>query len=264
MHDKYIFDDAAGVNELRRLRMLESVFDEKTRRLVLSAGPLAGKCCLEVGAGAGSIAAWLSNEAGPTGNVTAVDTNGRFLRELDQRIAVVEGDFSTATVPVEYFDLVHARYVLIHNADARSLLAAMLRALKPGGALVLEEPDFSASAAIVGPVHLKQAVEAVRQAISAMFSSRGMNYAFGRDLPELIRDTGASVMDLEYDCPVAPGNSKLAEMMRLSTVALEEKYVGTGCATPSDIARYSEFAQSPDCWGIYYATVRVLARKRNR
>jgi SAM-dependent methyltransferase len=260
-HDKYIFDNASEAPELHRLRMLESVFDVKTRQWLLSAGPLADRRCLEVGAGAGSIAAWMGSEAGPAGRVMAVDTNVRFLSELDARIEVVEGDLTSAPVPVEYFDLVHARYVLIHNANARAVLNAMLRALKPGGVLVLEEPDFSAALALVGPVRLKQAFENIRLAIKAMFANRGMNYAFGRGLPELLRETMGTVVDVEYDCPVQQGASKLAEMMRLSTLALEDKYVATGCATALDVAGYGEFAASQDCWGVYYATVRVLARK---
>src|SRR5690606_5810675 len=71
----------------------------------------------------------------------------------------------------------------------------------------------------------------------------------------------ADVIDVEYDCPAEPGASRLAEMMRLSTLYLENQYVATGCATAADIARYAEFAESRDGWGIYYATVRVLARR---
>jgi hypothetical protein len=53
----------------------------------------------------------------------------------------------------------------------------------------------------------------------------------------------------------------LAEMMRRSTLALRDKYVATGLVSSSDIDGYAEFAASPQCWGNYYATVRVLARK---
>jgi hypothetical protein len=49
---KYIFDEALDAPELERLRMLESVFDEKTREWLLSTGSLAGRRCLEVGANA--------------------------------------------------------------------------------------------------------------------------------------------------------------------------------------------------------------------
>jgi len=86
------------------------------------------------------------------------DTNVWFLRHLDPRIQVVEGDFGAASLPAESFDLVHVRYVLIHHAQPRPVLSAMLRALKPGGVLVLEEPNFSAAAALTGPARLQQAV----------------------------------------------------------------------------------------------------------
>ncbi len=100
--------------------------------------------------------------------------------------------------------------------------------------------------------------------MKAMFSNRGMNYAFGRALPGLVREVAASVVDVEYDCPAEPGASSLAEMMRLSILSLADKYVSTGHATAADIARYAKFAESPDCWGIYYATVRVLAQKKRQ
>ena len=260
-HDEYIFDDTSAEPELYRLRLLESVFDPKTREWLLSAGPLVGRRCLEVGAGAGSIAAWLGDQVGQSGRVTAVDSSVRFLAALGPRIDVVEGDMRSADVPFEHFDLVHARYVLIHNAEAGAVLSAMLKALKPGGFLVLEEPDFSAAVALVGRAELKRAVDNVRLATRATFSGRGMDYSFGRALPELVRSASACVVNIDYDCPAAAGKSTLAEMMRLSTLALEDKYVQTGCATASDIAAYAEFAKSTDCWGVYYATVRVLAQK---
>jgi hypothetical protein len=34
----------------------------------------------------------------------------------------------------------------------------------------------------------------------------------------------------------------------------------TGLADDADIEGYHQFARDPDAWGIYYATVRVLAR----
>ncbi|HKO47836.1 MAG TPA: hypothetical protein VJV79_08935 [Polyangiaceae bacterium] len=38
----YVFNDASAAAELERLRMLEGVFDDKTRALLRSAGPLRG------------------------------------------------------------------------------------------------------------------------------------------------------------------------------------------------------------------------------
>ena len=84
----YLFDGASAAAELARLRLLEGVFDQKTRALLQSAGPLTGLKCLEVGAGAGSIAAWLRSEVGAGGEVTAIDANVRFLGWVVARKAV--------------------------------------------------------------------------------------------------------------------------------------------------------------------------------
>lgn len=259
--DTYIFDGTSDQAELERLRMLEDVFDDKSKQWLRSTGPLLGRRCLEVGAGAGSIAAWLASEVGTSGKVVAVDANTRFLRGLPPEVQVIEGAFGVVALPAGSFDLIHARYVLIHNADAGTLLDAMLQALKPGGALLLEEPDFSAAAAFTGGPNLRQAFDNVKRAIGQTFSARRMDYAFGSALPGLVGSRGAKVVAMEYDCAVANGGSKLAEMMRLSTLALRDKYVATGLASPEDIAGYAEFSVSPTCWGSYYATVRILVQR---
>jgi ubiquinone/menaquinone biosynthesis C-methylase UbiE len=261
-HAGYIFHDSAASAELARLRMLESVFDHKSRTLLLSNGELRGLQCLEVGAGAGSIAAWMSSQVGPDGGgVMAIDTNTRFLSGLGPGVRVLEGEVGALTVPAEFFDVAHARYVLIHNTNAEAIIDAMLRALKPGGLLVLEEPDFSAAQAFVGPPHLRHAFENVTLAIQKTFSNRGMDYAFGRALPRLLTDRVSSLFALDYDCDAQRGGSDLAEVMRLSALTLQPAYIATGCATEADIAQYAEFAATPSCWAIYYATVRIVARK---
>ncbi len=261
MEQGYIFDDNADVSELRRLELLESVFDAKTREWLTAAGALENRRCLEVGAGAGSVARWLSDTVGPNGRVTAVDTNVRHLAPLRERVEVVEGNLAELSLEEAAFDLVHARYVLIHNANARALLDAMLRALAPGGTLVLEEPDFGVVSALVGPGSWMQSFDAVGRATNAMFAARGLDGAFGRRLPELARARSLDLTRIEFDCHAQPGGSGLAAMMGLSTLALADKYTATGCATTGDVDRYREFAASPVCFGIYYATVRVLARK---
>ena len=55
MHANADFDD-----ELGRLRLLEARYDPHTHRRLSMFGPLAGTRCLEVGAGAGSVARWLA------------------------------------------------------------------------------------------------------------------------------------------------------------------------------------------------------------
>src|ERR1700740_2592078 len=78
-HANVAFDD-----ELGRLRLLEARYDPGTFRRLGMFGPLAGARCLEVGAGAGSVARWLAAQAGPSGQVIATDTNPRFLTDAEE------------------------------------------------------------------------------------------------------------------------------------------------------------------------------------
>jgi ubiquinone/menaquinone biosynthesis C-methylase UbiE len=258
---RYIFENAGGSAELLRLRALEAVFDPPSRARLLATGAWSGRHCLEVGAGAGSIAAWMQSQVGPSGRVVAVDHNVRFLGELPSAVEVIEGDIRELALAAETFDLVHARYVLIHNADSGAVLDALLECLKPGGWLVLEEPDFGAIQAFIGPEPLQEAFERVGRAILALFASRGMDPRFGTRLPAMLEARALQLLTLECDPHLEQGGASLAGMMRLSTLELAEKYVATGAASAADIDGYARFASEPDCWGVYYATFRALSRK---
>lgn len=263
---RYIFDDAGDSSELTRLRALEAVFDPETERHLLTTGVWSGRACLEVGAGAGSIAAWMHAQVGSIGRVVAVDQNVRFLGHLPSGVEVVEGDVRELALPAEAFDVVHARYVLIHNADSGAVLDALLRCLKPGGWLLLEEPDFGAAQAFLGPDPLQQAFARVHLAILTTFTSRSMDPRFGARLPAVLgaRAPELEVVALECDSPLERGGSGLANMMRLSTQQLADKYLATGVASAEDMDGYAKFASDPACWAIYYATFRALSQKGAR
>ena len=257
----YIFDDATEQREFERLRALEAVFDPATIRRLLGTGPLRGRACLEVGAGAGSIAAWLAEQVGASGRVVAVDSNTRFLNELGG-VEVIEAPLGAAKLAPGSFDVVHARYVAIHNADHQGLLDEMVRTLAPGGWLVIEEPDFSTAAPLTGPEHLRRAVQNVNRAILDLFVDRGMDPALGSRLPSLLSQRCLELVSIEFDAHAVCGTSALAAVMRMSTQQLASKYIATGRAQDADITGYVEFTRSPACWGIYYTTVAVAARKR--
>src|SRR5262249_7966590 len=65
--------DKSDMPEGDRFSALEKLFDAGTIQLVHERGVAEGWHCLEVGAGRGSIAAWLSERVGPTGRVIATD-----------------------------------------------------------------------------------------------------------------------------------------------------------------------------------------------
>ena len=258
----YVFEGAGRHSELDRLHLLESVFDPASRRVLLAAGLSAGMRCLEIGAGAGSIATWMGEVVGTKGWVAAVDISTRFLTETTRaNVAVYEADIRTVDLEPASFDIAHARFVFIHVAEWRAALDAGLRLLKPGGRLVLEEPDFSVSQALAGEVALRHSFHRVHEAIEAMFNVRNMDHAFGLRLPAVLEELRLDNVTFENDVPIAQGGSPLARMMGMSTRQLREKYLATGLATDADIENYGAFSSHPSSWAIYHGTVRGSARK---
>jgi ubiquinone/menaquinone biosynthesis C-methylase UbiE len=73
--------------------------------------------------GRGSIAAWLSERVGPTGQVIATDIGTRFLETLQRpNLEVRRHNIVTDPLPEDEFDLVHVRLVLMHLPERDSVL----------------------------------------------------------------------------------------------------------------------------------------------
>ena len=259
---EYVFHQAEDQRELARLQTIERVFDPATQRRLLATGVQAGWRCLEVGPGAGSIMTWMGEVVGQTGQVVAVDLTTKFLADpRPSNVDIQQVDIRSAPLPPASFDLVHARYVLIHLPDYELALTKMLDSLKPGGWLVLEEPDFSASCGITGDEQELASVRKVNQAIEHMYATVRMDYALGLKLPSLVQQRGLQRLTVENDAPLCAGRSGMATIMQMSALQLREKYLATGIVTERDLEQYGLFAEDPHTWAIYYATVSVSGQK---
>jgi SAM-dependent methyltransferase len=129
--------------EDQRLSLLERASDPRTIALLESLGTAAGWDCAELGAGRGSITAWLSARVGPEGSVTAIDRDVSQLGWLANRpnVTVLQADLCTADLAADSFDLIHSRAILMHLDDPFTLLARLVKALRPAGVIALQEAD---------------------------------------------------------------------------------------------------------------------------
>ncbi|KAM5543811.1 hypothetical protein V8D89_002428 [Ganoderma adspersum] len=98
---------------------------------------------LEIGSGSG---AWTiqAAKAFPRARVVAIDQNPIPPRPLPSNVEFHKLDI-TETFPFEdeAFDIVHARLVLMHVPGAEDVLRRAVRLLKPGGWIIVEDPDDS-------------------------------------------------------------------------------------------------------------------------
>jgi SAM-dependent methyltransferase len=169
-----------------RLSVLESIYDPGTTARLTALGVGEGWRCLELGAGGGSIARWLCDRVGPTGSVTAVDLEPRFLEadprpnmEIDRRDIVADG------VPGDGYDLIHTRALLMHLPNADRLIAHLVSHLRPGGVVLLEEGDFYPFAPL-----LPSAYAEVWEQYAMVAAKAGGDFYWARHLPETLTATG--------------------------------------------------------------------------
>lgn len=136
--------DNAQTGADQSLSALAQVLDLTTKTILEPLIPIGGRC-LELGAGTGTVAAWMADRTGSAGQVVAVDLDVRHLQYLTAHpgVRLVEHDLRT-TLPlsdlgIEEPDLIHARCLLPHLHNRDELLVELVDLLRPGGWLVIED-----------------------------------------------------------------------------------------------------------------------------
>jgi SAM-dependent methyltransferase len=180
--------DPAWHAERDRLDSLTSLFDPRTLGLCERLGLAAGWHCLDAGAGTGSLATALAERVGPTGSVTALDSDTRFLAPLEsERLKVIAADLAGGSLPVAGFDLVHARLVLEHLPERDRVLTALAAAVRPGGWLLVEDFDWSTAMVVDPPSEVH---ERIALACLTLFSAHAYDPHYGRRLPRALAAAG--------------------------------------------------------------------------
>jgi ubiquinone/menaquinone biosynthesis C-methylase UbiE len=99
----------------------------------------------DVGAGDGTFAAALARRVGPSGHVYATELADERLTDIRQtaaearlsNVTVIEGAVSSTNLPEACCDALFSRFVYHHLTDPAAINADILRALRPGGRLVI-------------------------------------------------------------------------------------------------------------------------------
>src|SRR5712675_1714423 len=127
---RYVLDHHSE-GEKKRLALMSQLLDPMHRRQIESLGISREARVLEVGCGNGSMSAWMAEHIAPDGQIVALDLD---LSLVDN----VRGP----GVEFRQSDIVTARAVLHHVADAKAATGNLVASLRPGGAILLIEPDF--------------------------------------------------------------------------------------------------------------------------
>ena len=189
---------------------MSQLLDPMHPRHIESLGISRNARVLEVGCGNGSMSAWMAEHVTPDGKVVALDLD---LSLVDNACApgveFRQGDIVAGPVDPGRFDLVTARAVLHHVTDAKAATGNLVASLRPGGAILLIEPDFL-------PVSVAEPVE-VRAFWSGWLAwsrERGIDYYIGRTMAPRLAAYGLKEIEGTAETAIYNGGSQWADYWR--------------------------------------------------
>ncbi|GAB3299982.1 methyltransferase domain-containing protein [Parasphingorhabdus pacifica] len=190
----YVFDND-NPHSGEQHRCLASAYDPITTERLAATGVTDGWHCLEVGAGAGSIARWLADRVGPTGSVLATDLKPGGIAEHPNLTTAVH-DIAADPLPEQRFDLIVARLVLQHVPERHAVLVKLARALSPGGWLQIDELDASYEPVLMTrDDEDAELYEKFLEAKKTLMRSSGGDPEWGRRAAGAMRSTGLVDID---------------------------------------------------------------------
>lgn len=258
---------AGQASELERLQLQSRVWEPSGAALLERIDLPAGSRAVDVGCGAMGWLRVLSRKLGSAGQVIGTDVDDRMLgaaaefvqAEQLTNVTLQKDDLFASHLPAAAFDLVHARFQLAPLGRPAEQLDTYCRLLKPGGWLVLEEPD-------AGSWRIQPRADAAQELVALLlqaFEAGGGDFDAGRHLPDWFRQRGmeprvnAVVLALEPGHPylrlplqfataLRPRLEKLSEPARLDALL-------TACET--EVARAG-------AWGLTFTLVQAWAQHR--
>jgi SAM-dependent methyltransferase len=212
----YVFSDPSDC-EGARLRVLASQLDPLHRANLQAVGMGPGVRCLEVGAGTGTIARWMSEFMGPGGHVEATDIDlTHFTGPFPANVTVSKLDVVTDPIPEGSFDLITARALLHHLPTWPDVIDKFRAALRPGGHLVLMEPDVGVG--IAAGAH--ELLRPFWTGFDQWGRSAGVDYRMAHKLPAQLSAAGFTVHRASMHVPFYNGGSAWAEFYQCTLDAV--------------------------------------------
>jgi ubiquinone/menaquinone biosynthesis C-methylase UbiE len=235
-----------GLSGRERLRVISRVMQPTTQALLDRVGVPEGAQCLDAGCGGGDVALELAARAGAAGRVVGIDFD-------EEKLATARTEAAAAGSSVEYrradvttddlgagFDVVYTRFLLTHLRDPAGACDRLRRALRPGGAVAVEDIDYSGSFSHPDSPAYRRYCEVY----VATARARGVDPHIGPRLPALLRDAGFEQVRVSVVQPVgvAPdgseGDAKLGCALTLENIA--DAAVAAGVAQREELDRVTD------------------------
>jgi SAM-dependent methyltransferase len=241
----YLLDNADPRAE-RRFDALAQLFDARTIEYLTALGVTREWACWEIGAGGGSIAEWLVGAVAPTGSVLATDLD---LRRLSATavpgLTATRHDVVHDEIPTGAYDLVHARLLLVHLPERERVLDSLVRSLRPGGWVVIEDFDNMFLDVDSAATPEQAVVRKVALAFRRLLQDRGADLAYARRLPDLLRARGLRDIAGEGRIVFGTGGSAASRLAAANYSQVSEEMIRQRLCTSGELRSALELLEDP-------------------
>jgi hypothetical protein len=243
-------------DELVLARMWERQYDPTTIQIINDLPIAPNWRCLDVAAGAGSMAYWLADQVAD-GSVLAVDMDTTHLdADRAANLTVRQADATTVDLAPGSFDLVLARGAFSSLSDPAELFRRAVTWLAPGGWLVAE--DFYFLPGDDAPTSVGRAVVG---AYTRAFEMRGANVYWARRLPALMAQAGLTSVDTLVRA-LGPGvSAEESELIGTRLKLQGHTLVDLGLVTAEQITEFVDQLADPVGWDVTTLQFSVWGRK---
>lgn len=196
----YFLSDYAS--ETERLRLQARFWEPDAHELIAQTHVAQGSRVLDLGCGAMGVMRVLSRAVGPLGEVVGVDLDPRLLEAARRwssfqgldNVELIEADAFDTGLDAGSFDLVHARFMFCPLGNSRALLREMLRLVRPGGTIVVQEPIACTWGFYGGAERERSDADRLIELVVRAFKLSGGDFDAGKMM--LSQLSGAGVTDL--------------------------------------------------------------------
>ncbi|GGT21244.1 methyltransferase [Streptomyces tanashiensis] len=254
--------------EAERIDLGALAYDDLTLTRLRALGVGPGWHCLDIGAGTGTVSRRLLREAEVAG-VLAVDRDVRFLAERPvPGLDVLEADVTAPDFAPGRFDLVHARFVLMHLPEPERMVSALAGLVAPGGVLVLSDAvDLTSdrtgaehSASDGGAAADTPYAAAMRAMWQGLRSSIGTDVSWVPSYPQLLRGAGLRGVGAEMYAPPLLRGSPISRFWADTWERSRASMVATGLIDGAGIDAAVRYLDSDACAALSAGMLTVWGR----
>lgn len=257
----YLLDNAAQQTG-GRFSGLDAGLDQNTQAHLSALGIAAGWRCLEVGAGSGSIARWMAEQAGAHGHVLATDIDTRWIQGNGlSQLEVQRHDVIADPLAQGEFDLVHARLVLSWLPTRDAVVSRLVAALRPGGWLVVEDFD-SVLHHCLDPLNDDERVfDKVTDAFGEALQRRGADTTWARTLPHRLASAGLQDVGAAGHLTIYHGGSPASQVWVANISQVGDVLIQAGLITAGERDTFLRLAQDPSFVGNHPLLITAWGKK---